>query len=127
MAYSIPLRFVKISVGRSDNKQSDVAICATRIVALMSTEVYQARKTITAEKKAGTLINAAGIGKAKTAIFLDNGTVIASPLTVNRIMTLIDKASTIKEPNRNKRMTVYDVYDDDEEEDEEDELDDETE
>jgi len=127
MAYSIPLRFVKISVGRSDNKQSDVAICATRIVALMSTEVYQARKTITAEKKAVTLINAAGIGKAKTAIFLDNGTVIASPLTVNRIMTLIDKASTIKEPNRNKRMTVYDVYDDDEEEDEEDELDDETE
>ena len=112
MGYTLPLRFIKVSVGRSKNKQSDVAICATRIVALMSTDIYQARKTITAEKRAGTLINAAGIEKAKTAIFLDNGSVLASPLSVNRLMSLIEKSnSAAKEPKRTSRLRVYDVSD----------------
>lgn len=50
----------------------------------MSAETYQARRTIKEEKRAGTLINAAGRNAVKSAIFLDNGTVIASPLTVPR-------------------------------------------
>ena len=111
MGYTIPLRFVKVSNKRNDNKQFDVAICATRIVALMSTEIYQARRTITAEKKAGTLINAAGTEKARTAIFLDNGSVIASPLSVRRLMTLIEKSNTKADASRSKRMEVFSVYD----------------
>lgn len=130
MAYNLPVNFVKVSVGRSDNKQSDVAICITRIVAMMSTEIYQARKTITAEKKAGTLINAAGVEKVKTAIFLDNGSVVASPLTVSRLLTQIQKANIKAEPNKTNKIKVLDVpryeeedddvdYDDDEDEDDE--------
>ena len=109
MAYNLPLNFVKISVGRSDNKQSDVAVCVTRIVAMMSTEIYQARKTIANERKAGTLINAAGVEKVKTAIFLDNGSVIASPLTVNRLMTQIQKANIKADPNISNKIRVLDV------------------
>lgn len=111
MGYSLPLRFVKVSAKRSDNRQFDVAICATRIVAMMSTDIYQARRTLTAEKKAGSLINAAGIEKAKTAIFLDNGSVVASPLSVRRLMTLIEKSNEKASPNKTKRMEVYSVYD----------------
>ncbi len=123
MAYYLPVNFVKVAVGRSDNRQQDVAICVTRIVAMMSTEVYQARKTITAEKKAGTLINAAGTEKAKTAIFLDNGTVVASPLTVSRLLSAIDKANLKANPHTTTKMKVMDVphYD---ERDEQDEFDD---
>ncbi len=131
MAYNLPINFVKIAVGRSDNKQSDVAICITRIVAMMSTEIYQARKTITAEKKAGTLINAAGVEKAKTAIFLDNGSVVASPLTVNRLLSAIQKANIKADPNITNKIKVLDVpqYSDDdyEEDDIEDEDEDEEE
>jgi len=111
MGYSLPLRFVKVSVGRTDKRQFDVAICATRIVALMSTEIYQARQTIAAERKAGTLINAAGNEKAKTAIFLDNGSVVASPLKVSRIMTLIERSNEKAQTRMSKRLRVYDVVD----------------
>ena len=109
MAYTLPVNFVKVSVGRSDNKQSDVAVCITRIVAMMSTEIYQARKTVAAEKKAGTLINAAGIEKTKTAIFLDNGSVIASPLSVNRLLTQIHKANVKADAYITNKIKVYDV------------------
>ena len=112
MAYVLPLTFTKVSIGRSDNRQFDVAIPATRIVALMSTDIYQARRTIAAEKKAGTLINAAGIERAKTAIFLDNGSVVASPLSVNRLMTLIEKSNEKASPNITKQMRVYEVVHD---------------
>lgn len=111
MAYMLPLRFIKVSNKRNDVKQFDVSICATRIVALMSTDIYQARRTIHDEKKAGTLINACGTAAAKTAVILDNGSVIASPLSVSVIMNQIDK-SNYKESNKNqKRLKVYDVYD----------------
>ena len=80
MGYTIPLRFIRISTKRSDNRQFDVSICATRIVAIMSTEIYQARKVISDERKNGTLINGCGLAKAKSAIFLDNGTVVSSPM-----------------------------------------------
>lgn len=133
MGYSIPLNFVKVSTKRRrpDNKEFDTAICITRIVALMSTSIYQARKTIAEEKKAGTLINAAGIEKVKTAIFLDNGSVVASPLSVNVLLNAIAKANMKANPNITKSMKVYevphyeeeteedeDLYDDDEEDDE---------
>ena len=110
MGYSLPLNFVKVSNNRSDNRQFDVGVCITRIVAIMSTDIYQARKTIAQEKKNGTLINAAGIAKAKSAIFLDNGSVIASPLSVNRLMHSIAKANSDVEASRvTKKMKVYDM------------------
>lgn len=126
MAYNLPVNFVKVSVGRSDNKQADVAVCITRIVAMMSTEIYQARKTITAEKKAGTLINAAGVEKVKTAIFLDNGSVIASPLTVNRLLNAIHKANIKADPNKTNKIKVLEVphYEEEEEDYEEEDVDD---
>ena len=111
MGYTVPLRFVRISQKHSDNRQFDVSICATRIVAIMSTEIYQARKTISDERKAGTLINGCGQAKAKSAIFLDNGSVVSSPLSVKRLMTLIEKSNTKANSRVDKRMRVYDVYD----------------
>ena len=67
MGYTVPLRFIRISSKRSDNRQFDVSICATRIIAIMSTEIYQARKVVSDERKNGTLINACGLSKAKSA------------------------------------------------------------
>jgi regulator of extracellular matrix RemA (YlzA/DUF370 family) len=111
MGYTIPLRFVRVSQKHSDNKQFDASICATRIVAIMSTDIYQARKTIADERKNGTLINCCGLAKAKSAIFLDNGSVISSPLTVRRLMNLIEKSNSKDGTRLDKRMRVYDVYD----------------
>lgn len=125
MGYTIPLRFIRISHKRSDNRQFDVAICATRIVAIMSTEIYQARKAISDERKNGTLINGCGLAKAQSAIFLDNGTVVASPMKVKRLMALIDKSNEKAGTKMDKRMRIYDVYDGEpnEEDDEVDDLD----
>lgn len=120
MGYIIPLRFIRISHKRSDNRQFDVAICATRVVAIMSTEVYQARKAITDERKNGTLINGCGLAKAKSAIFLDNGTVVSSPMTVKRLMAMIDKSNERANSKLDKRMRVYDVYDGEADEEDED-------
>lgn len=117
MGYTLPLRFIKVSENRSDNRQFDVSVCATRIVAMMSTDIYQARKTISDERKNGTLINAAGLSKAKTAIFLDNGSVIASPLSVKRLMSAICKANDLGSTKTSKRMKVYEVEDQEPEED----------
>lgn len=111
MGYTIPLRFIRISQKHSDNRQFDVSICATRIVAIMSTEIYQARKTISDERKAGTLINGCGQAKAKSAIFLDNGSVVSSPLSVKRLMSIIEKSNSKDGSRLDKRMKVYDVYD----------------
>ena len=118
MAYMVPLRFVRISHKRSDNRQFDVSICATRIVAIMSTEIYQARKVITDERKNGTLINGCGLAKAKSAIFMDNGTVVSSPLTVRRLMAMIEKSNQKAGTRLDKRMRVFDVYDGQAEKDE---------
>lgn len=119
MGYIIPLRFIRISQKHSDNRQFDVSICATRIVAIMSTEIYQARKTISDERKAGTLINGCGQAKAKSAIFLDNGSVVSSPLSVKRLMSLIEKSSSKANSRLDKRMRVFDVYDGEANKDEE--------
>lgn len=69
----------------------------------MSTDSYQARQTLKAEKKAGTLINAAGRAKTLSAIYLDNGTVVSSPLTVQRLLTAIDKANAKEFSTRDTR------------------------
>lgn len=81
----------------------------------MSTEAYQARRVIKDEKRAGTLINASGKSAVKSAIFLDNGSVVASPLTVSRIMTAIEKSNS-KQPGASQvketvRLKVYDAVD----------------
>ena len=117
MGYVIPLRFIRISHKRSDNRQSDVAICATRIVGIMSTEIYQARKTIADERKNGTLINGCGLAKAKSAIFLDNGQVVSSPMSVKRLMAMIEKSNEKANARRDKRIKIIDVYDDEPDED----------
>lgn len=115
--YQIPLRYVKLS--------EDVAVCATRIVAIMSTAAHQARETIKTEKRNGTLINACGRKPAESAVFLDNGTVIASPLTVNRILGAIERsnAKQVKsiQANETRRLKVYEAIDEspDEENDQE--------
>jgi len=119
MGYTIPLRFIRISQNRSDNRQFPVAICATRIVAIMSTEIFQARKTIADERKAGTLINGCGQAKAKSAIFLDNGSVISSPLSVTRLMSLIEKSNEKANSKGDKRLRVFDVYDSEPDKDDE--------
>lgn len=119
MGYTVPLRFIRISSKRSDNRQFDVSICATRIIAIMSTEIYQARKVVSDERKNGTLINACGLSKAKSAIFLDNGTVVSSPMSVRRLMAMIEKSNEKAGSRMNKRMRVYDVYDDDPDKDDE--------
>ena len=122
MGYTIPLRFVRVSRKHSDTKQFDVSICATRIVAIMSTEIFQARKTIADERKAGTLINGCGTAKAKSAIFLDNGTVVSSPLSVARLMSLIEKSGDKASSPTDKRMRVIDIeMDDDDSSDDEEE------
>ena len=77
----------------------------------MSTEIFQARKTITEERKNGTLINGSGQLKAKSAIFLDNGSVVSSPLSVKRLMSIIEKSNSKAGTRMDKRMRVFDVYD----------------
>lgn len=119
MGYIIPLRFIKVSNKRTDEKQFDVSICATRIVALMSTELYQARRTIHDEKKSGALINACGTRAAKTAIILDNGAVVASPLSVSVLMNAIEKSNAKAVPGQTVRLKVYDVMDEEPREDDE--------
>ncbi len=83
----------------------------------MDTDSYQARETIKIERKNGTLINACGRRPAQTAVFLDNGTVIASPMTVNRIMNAIErsnaKQSNPTKANETRRLKVYEAYDED--------------
>lgn len=119
MGYTVPLRFIRISSKRSDNRQFDVSICATRIVAMMSTEIHQARTVISNERKNGTLINGCGLTKAKTAIFLDNGSVVSSPLSVKRLMNIIEKSNEKAGAKPSKRMKVFDVYDGEPNEDDE--------
>jgi regulator of extracellular matrix RemA (YlzA/DUF370 family) len=105
--YQLPLRFIKLS--------PEVAVCATRIVAMMDTESFQARETLKTERKNGTLINACGRKTAETAVFLDNGTVIASPLTVNRILGAIERSNAKQlnsiKANETRRLKVYEAVD----------------
>ncbi len=82
----LPLKFIRVS--------DQMSICATRIVAIMSTHAYQARRLIRDEKAADTLLNAAGRDKVKCAIILDNGAVVASPLSIGQILGNISKADS---------------------------------
>ena len=109
--YQLPLKFIEVS--------PDVAICATRIVAIMSTKAYQARETIKAERKAGTLINGCGNRTCETCIFLDNGSVISSPYKISRLLKKIAKATErnakgTKNVTDAKNVNVGDIDGDDE-------------
>lgn len=86
MAYMLPIQFIRIG--------PSVCISAARIVSLMSTDFFQARQAITREKRAGTMINGCGKEPARTAIFLDNGTVVSSPYTITRILKNLDKSNS---------------------------------
>lgn len=79
----------------------------------MSTASHQARETLKQEKKSGTLINGSGRDKTESVIFLDNGSVIASPYTVNKIINDIARANA-KDPhprrtNETAQVRVYDA------------------
>lgn len=84
--YMLPLRFITVG--------PHVAICATRIVSIISYESNQARIVLKRERKAGNVINASGRGAVKSVIFLDNGTLIASPYSVKRLMGYIENTET---------------------------------
>ena len=78
----------------------------------MSIGSYQARRTVTEERKAGTLVNAAGKQAVQSVIFLDNGTVIASPMSVNRLLTAIERSNFKQAGTKfTRRLKVYDVED----------------
>jgi regulator of extracellular matrix RemA (YlzA/DUF370 family) len=116
MAYMLPLRYVLLSEKRNkDDMRCDFAVCATRIVGIMSMDAYQARETVKRERRAGTLINAAGREAALSAVFLDSGAVVASPLSVKKIMRNIEKSNAkelkARQASEIRRMKVYDVVD----------------
>ena len=85
MAYQVPLRFIQIG----DN----LAICATRITSIMSTSSYQARELLKQERTNKTLINGCGRDMAKTAILLDNGSVVSSPYSIGTLLRRIERAN----------------------------------
>lgn len=116
MAYMLPLRYVLLSEKRNkDDMRCDFAVCATRIVGIMSMDSFQARETVKRERRAGTLINAAGREAALSAVFLDSGAVVASPLSVKKIMRNIEKSNAkelkARQASEVRRMKVYDVVD----------------
>ena len=109
MGYMLPLKFIRVS--------ENMAICATRVVAIMSYKSYVAKRLIKDERTAGTLLNAAGHDKVRSAIILDNGTVVASSFDVGRILTNIDHAGAKRTNGKAVKMSsaikVYDAMDDD--------------
>lgn len=84
--YMLPLRFITVG--------PNIAICATRIVSMISYENNQARVVLKRERKAGNVLNACGRGGIRTVIFLDNGTLIASPRSVEKLLRNIEEANT---------------------------------
>lgn len=115
MGYYLPLKFFNVG--------NNAAICATRVVAIMSTKVHQAREMLKAEKRAKTLINAAGRDRVQSIVLLDNGAVIASPRSVQVLLNAIAKANSKRVDvgiKGSQTITVYDqqepdpLYDEDE-------------
>ena len=101
--YQLPLTFVRIS--------DDVAICATRIVTLMSVRSYQARELMKKERQSKTLINACGRLAARTVVILDNGTVLSSPRSIPYLMKAIEEGNgRFADKTRRKPRTLR-VYD----------------
>ena len=112
----LPLRYVLLSEKRNkDDQRCDFGVCATRIVGIMSIDSFQARETIKAARRDGTLINAAGREAAMSCVFLDSGNVVSSPLTVKKIMQNIEKSNAKslkpKKAYETRRLRVYDVVD----------------
>lgn len=104
MSYVIPLRFINLS--------DKVAVCATRIVTIMSVDIKKVRAKLVEERKKGTLINCCGFQQAaKSVAILDNGTMFASPYRVqtllNRISSSNDSDSYIRKSKQ--RLRAYDV------------------
>ena len=108
MGYMLPLKYVRVS--------EHMAICATRIIAIMSTKSYVCKGILKQERAAGTLLNAAGRDKVRSGIILDNGTVIASPFDAARILTNINNAGLKRSDNKKVKISsaikVYDAIED---------------
>ena len=81
----------------------------------MSAKFYQAKKILLEERRAGTLVNAAGRRAAKTVLLMDNGTVVASCYTMARLLSYIAKSdakgtdSTTTPKGNNVRLYIADV------------------
>lgn len=81
----------------------------------MSAKFYQAKKILLEERRAGTLVNAAGRRAAKTVLLMDNGTVVASCYTMARLLSYIAKSdakgtdSTTIPKGNNVRLYIADV------------------
>lgn len=59
----------------------------------MSAKFYQAKRILLEERRAGTLINAAGRRAVQSVLLMDNGTVVASCFTMNKLLGNIAKAN----------------------------------
>ena len=101
MGYYLPLKFFYVG--------NDCAIPATRIVAIMPTTNFQARETVKAEKRNKTLINAAGRDKVESAIMLDQGSVVASPLKVKTLLKAIEKSESNRVRGRRSEAQTIEV------------------
>ncbi len=103
MGYFLPLKFFKVG--------PHCAVCATRVTVIMSTESFQAREAIKTEKRAKTLINAAGRNTVKAAIFLDNDTVVASPVGVTGLLNSIERANSRRAGKASRESENIKIYD----------------
>lgn len=100
------MRYIKVS--------DDMAICATRVISIMSCKCHQAREILHRERQNRTLLNACGKLAAKSVVILDNGTVISSPKSIGILLTAIEKANLKFAMSTNPqtyRLKVIDVED----------------
>ena len=75
----------------------------------MPTTNFQARETVKAEKRNKTLINAAGRDKVESAIMLDQGSVVASPLKVKTLLKAIEKSESNRVRGRRSEAQTIEV------------------
>lgn len=103
--YQLPLRFVRIS--------PDASICATRIVAIISTTTLRGRKVLKQAKGDGHFLDLSSKKGVSTILILDNGTVIGSPYDLNKVMRQISYTNRLGlrkyTPDRGVQFQVYDV------------------
>ena len=77
----------------------------------MSAKFYQAKRILLEERRAGTLLNAAGRRAVQSVLILDNGSVVASCFTMNKLLGNIAKANAkgtedVKLP-KGRRVRLY--------------------
>ena len=112
MAYYVPLRFINVS--------SDMVLCATRIVAIGSLRSTHFKKILQKEKQNGNWINGCPLRqKARSVIFLDNGTLVTSPRSAEFLarsaMDYRAMNPDMQDLKKGAQFRIYDVVSPDEE------------